>query len=475
MIRAKNDTGKYLGVPQDTGSDGIEIVTVSGTAVPSRCIWTVNLAYGGGCLVRSSYNSKYLFSSGGFLYTSSTTGTTGTAAYNARVWRIIDISSYGNTSSYTFRELTSGYSIKDLLVDIGVSKYPTVEKTPSDALWANAEDFTFSRSSGTNSCISITMPDNKFTGTNIGIATYTATHKVTNRTAIFTVYVDRFTYELINEFGFEDSDALLIRDVYNRIDAAYPSDSTLYRAWRSSRVLGGIIYDTDAAHTFAWSQVAGSVFSGDEDDYFTEILGFTATEYSQIKAAISSNYNKTNIADFAHMQISLAARLAYQLDKDGFLADIGEFCSEEDISYLAGWLGDATLKENDGQTSLKNDDYHADLDAENIYRLIAQGYTLVDAANAYYASLTSTNTRATVFLSYIDYNTIKSKIYTELIDKALLLYIVAAEQQENEELARYYYDLLADEQYHLDTVMSYPDTYNFMCSVRDGRSDIGSY
>ena len=78
-------------------------------------------------------------------------------------------------------------------------------------------------------------------------------------------------------------------------------------------------------------------------------------------------------------------------------------------------------------------------------------------------------------MSYIDYNTIKSKIYTELIDKALLLYIVAAEQQENEELARYYYDLLADEQYHLDTVMSYPDTYNFMCSVRDGRSDIGSY
>jgi hypothetical protein len=42
------------------------------------------------------------------------------------------------------------------------------------------------------------------------------------------------------------------------------------------------------------------------------------------------------------MQITLSARLAYKLDLDDFGSNIGTFSSDENVSYLAGWLGDAT-------------------------------------------------------------------------------------------------------------------------------------
>lgn len=41
---------------------------------------------------------------------------------------------------------------------------------------------------------------------------------------------------------------------------------------------------------------------------------------------------------------------------------------------------------------------------------------------------------------------------------------------------QYYQGLLEDEQYHIDIIkVSYPDTYNFLCSIRDGLSDMGEY
>ena len=75
-------------------------------------------------------------------------------------------------------------------------------------------------------------------------------------------------------------------------------------------------------------------------------------------------------SDFAHFQISLAARLAYYLGKDNLLSNIYTKGSDAKVSYLAGWLGDATLK----PVVFKNDDYQADLDAENLYwRIVGEG------------------------------------------------------------------------------------------------------
>jgi hypothetical protein len=124
MIRAKNDTTKYLGVPTNVDSGSVEMVTVSNTAIPSRCIWSITVANGGGCLVRNTYNSKYLYSSGTSLYTSATTGTAGTSMYYSRVFRVANTTLYGNTSSHDSREL-NGASIAPLVLKTGDSKART--------------------------------------------------------------------------------------------------------------------------------------------------------------------------------------------------------------------------------------------------------------------------------------------------------------------------------------------------------------
>lgn len=476
VIRSVNDPTKYLAGSASPPDPSVSIMTVSDSTIPSTCIWSVTAASGGSCLIRNTVSGNYLYSSGSFVYTASSTGSYGGTTYETFVWRMAPTSFYGTTSSHDVRELESGFSIADIIVNIGEEKQPSVTEVPYNAGWAYASDFTFARSSGTSGCVSITGLENTFNGLAVGIATYTATHKVTGRTTTFKVYVDRYTYVLTTEFAFDDSDALLIRDVYTKVDAAYPNESILVRAWRASRILGGIIYNDGIEGWFKWSDVAGIAFLGAEDSYFINTLGFTATEYSNINTAIVQNYNNSPNSDFAHMQISLAARLAYQLNRNGIVSNIGTFCSDEDVSYLAGWLGDAVLLGDDGKTHLPNGDYHADLDAENIYRLIAQGATLVNATNTYYASLTSTRTRATKFLEYIDYTTVKTKIYYELIDKALQRIVDMAIAEGDIALCQYYTNLMNDEQYHIDTIrQNYPDTYDFLYSLRDGKADIEDY
>lgn len=86
------------------------------------------------------------------------------------------------------------------------------------------------------------------------------------------------------------------------------------------------------------------------------------------------------------MQYSLAERLDYKLIKVGFLTNIFTLSGNENVSYLAGWFGDATLK-NNGKTSFDNDDYMAGLDSENLFREIDGGDDFDTAINACYKTL----------------------------------------------------------------------------------------
>ncbi len=123
-----------------------------------------------------------------------------------------------------------------------------------------------------------------------------------------------------------------------------------------------------------------------------------------------------------------AARLAYSLKLGGHFVDLE---TTEDLSYLGGWLGDAVLPDNNGTTFFKNDDYCADLDAENIYRLIEAGRSSVDAVNFYYGSLTSESNRADKFLQYISYDFVKQKVFYELIDREYEYYISEVSKNNN--------------------------------------------
>lgn len=442
VIRSVNDPAKYLSCASSPADSSVYVLTVSDSSIPSTCMWTITAASGGSCLIRSMAYGNYLYSSGTSIYTSSSTGSYGSATYEQYVWRMAPLSFYGTTSSHDVRELESGFSIADLIVNIGESKKPSVKSVPSNAAWTYSSDFTFTRTSGTSDCVSITGLDNTFNGLAVGIATYTATHKVTGRTTTFKVYVDRYTYELTREFLFNDEDALLIRNFYSRIDTLCPNYDNLERAWYCSRTLGGIVYGDhdDIIEYIEWVDVAGQVTNGATNEaFFTNVLGYTTTEYTQFYNAITGNHDQLDRSDFAHMQISLAARLAYELCLDGFLSNIYTGTGNEHVSYLAGWLGDATIGD---PTSFGNDDYHADLDAENIFRLLLQGKTSIEAINSYYTSLTSTRTRADIFLGYINYETVITKIYAEL-------------------------SMTEDE-----IKLACPETYYFMKSLEAGNEDI---
>lgn len=282
--------------------------------------------------------------------------------------------------------------------------------------------------------------------------------------------------------GFSIEATNLILKLYNKIDNIFSSESTLQKAWRCSRLLSEFTYNS-----FSFNDVAGSLTNEDNrKSYFMTTLGYTENEYNTLSTALSGNHTNSDTIDFTHMQYSLAARLAYTLDKDGLASNLGSqfktgnwgIYSDEDISYLAGWLGDATLR-NDGGTGvpiLKNDDYMSDLDAENVYRLLLQGYTSIDALNVYYSNMNASNTRANIFLQHIPYSTVKQKIFYELIDAQLYFFLSNASSQGDIYMTYYWSNLINDEEYHFNEIKSkYSDTYDFLMSLNDRLSTIKHY
>ncbi len=321
---------------------------------------------------------------------------------------------------------------------------------------ANATNKSISWSSSNNSVARVNPDSGYVTAQGAGTATITAT--VQENAAISDsciIWCDEFLYRLVNELRFAEDDAKLIRSLYDKVEEKYNTETRLYRAWMSSRLMGGICYGNETSGMnaqFKWNDVAGRVFLGSEEDYFVNTLGFTSAEYKQLVNSIKRQYADTDTPDFVHMQISLAARLAYKLNLDGILSNLGTFCSDETVSYLAGWLGDATITNSNGLTSFGNDDYCADLDAENIYRAIMSNNkrTIIDATNIYYDSLNSQNLRADVFLGYISIDDVKQKNF-----------------------ARFG---IAKENNPMNIIKnSYPDTYNFICSLSDSLEHIMNY
>ena len=490
VIRSKSDTAKYLGVPSDTSSDTVSVVTVNNSAIPSRCIWTIRISQIGGCLVKNTYNSKYLLSHGNTLYTSSRTGSAGSTMYEARVWRIASTTYYGNSSSNTKRELQSGFTIKPLIVNIGETKAPVIVKYPSNAIWADAGDFTYSYSSGTSGSVTFDSKTGYATGNNIGIAQYIATHKVTNLTYYFKVYVDRYTYELVHSFGFENDVSLLIRDLYNRVDTIFSNESSISRAWKCARVLSEFSYDNPQLPGInKWNDVADSVTNNENrEQYFIDTLGYTSQEYSLLNDKLpkqNEDAQKNGVIDFCHLQYSLAARLAYSLGYEptlanwvtGFFTGNVGYYTDEEISYFAGWLGDAVLiGESENTTSLKNDDYTSDLDAENIYHIIIQGSSSVQAFSSYYTSIANGNNRSIIFKTHISYDTVRDKVFTELIDSQIRQIIISYYLADNMDKVEEYERLLDDEEYHWNTIKNqYHDTYNFLKSLDDSLDTMANY
>lgn len=292
--------------------------------------------------------------------------------------------------------------------------------------------------------------------------------------------------------GFSNDASALILKLYNKVDNIFTSENALQKAWRCARVLSEFYYDFISYGVInQWDDVAGSVTTNENrKTYFMNTLGYTESEYITLQNSLLDNKENANkyhdIIDFTHMQYALAARLAYTLDEDKFASNLfsglytGNYgiYTDEDISYLGGWLGDAVLTKIYGQgtTAMKNEDYMADLDAENIYRLIIQGKSSIDAMNEYYSGMTSANNRANIFLRYIPYSTVKQKIFYELIDAQLYKFMENASSQGEIGMMLYWSNLINNEQYHFDEIkIHYPDTYNFLKSLENRQLTMGQY
>lgn len=451
IIRSKSDTTKYLGVPTTTGSSTVSLVTVSETAIPDRCIWKIQISSEGGCLVKSAYNSRYLYSAGNAVSTESGTGTAGTAAYEKRVWRIASTTYYGNATSHSAREL-NGFSVGQIIMSVDTTVLPCITPNLENAIWCDPSDFTYLNFSGTVGCVTFDSYTAQITSYKIGISKYKAIHKVTGSTYTFPIYIDRYTYELNNFFGFTATESLLIRKLYDKIDRVYSSSTVKERAWIASRVLSEFSYDSDVS-IFGiplinkWDDVAGSVTEQeDREQFFVDVLRYTESEYTMLNRALTEQHQDTGTSDFTHMQYAIAARLAYELTLDGIFSNIYTFDNNEIVSYLGGWLGDATLH-NGGATSFKNDDYMADLDAENIFcEINDEGKDSVTAIIHYYEELESgRGNRATIFQSHISYSTAEQKVRAQL-NKTL-------------------------EQIRT----AYPDTYDFLMSLQNDLAVMGHY
>lgn len=181
-IQPQNDTSKYLAVPTSgTPISAVQLITVNSSTIPTECLWNVSVGEGG-CILQNAYNSRYLYTygtSGTNLFTSDSLGSSGTSTYMSRVWRI------GSLSYISGKELSQSSDFETLVLAIGGSGSPSMSKAPSNAIWATASDFNYSRQVTSH----VTESNGVFSGNTSGVTTVIATHKVTDLQFVFSVVV----------------------------------------------------------------------------------------------------------------------------------------------------------------------------------------------------------------------------------------------------------------------------------------------
>lgn len=181
-IKSASNPNKYLAVSTtSTNSAIVEFVTLTSSTIPTECLWNVTTANGGGCLIQSVYNSRYLFPYGSTVRTTNTLGTSGSSTYDTNVWRVISLDNMSG------RELTSSSHFPKLNIMVGTSNSLYYRLAPSNAIWATKSDF--SLYGYNSSIISVDSDSWTVTGLSVGETQITCKHKVTDLIFIINVRV----------------------------------------------------------------------------------------------------------------------------------------------------------------------------------------------------------------------------------------------------------------------------------------------
>lgn len=167
----------------------------------------------------------------------------------------------------------------------------------------------------------------------------------------------------------------------------------------------------------------------------------------------TDQYNAMSTAsDYAHYNITKAAIFA--TDYPPFTFDVIEWIkrklanqqtggSDSTREDMAGWLGDATIRTNNGKVAFSPDDYMADLDADNVMNIMkAQNISHSEAEAIYFKRLENGETRAEIFLSHTSLDFVISEVLSRLninsleelktIEPEAYAFIVSLEHGSNE-------------------------------------------
>ncbi len=198
-IRPLNQTNKYIG---RTDGTSLGLVTCADPdSIPDECLWTLS-----GNKIRCTVGGTtyYLKAIGAIVYLTSDSSAIGIDWYRAKT------DYYGNTSAFPKRELESDFSVANLTLQVGETKTPVINKSPSNALWAGADMFTCSIiSASPANCITVNTSSNSIKANHAGIASLLMTHKVTGLSSTLSVEVNSLLiYRTRNRetLGFLNSD-----------------------------------------------------------------------------------------------------------------------------------------------------------------------------------------------------------------------------------------------------------------------------
>ncbi len=254
VIRSTVDSTKYLGVPDDPTNDGISVVTVTESAIPSKCIWNISFAAGTGCLIRNYYNFRYLFTNGNTIYTTETTSTSGTNAYYSRVWRLISV------DNMALRELSQNFSIDTLSLMKNKTASPNIRLAPTNAIWSELTDFEFSNYD--TDYVSFNVNNCSFTALNLEITdqfTVTGTHKVTGQVAYFSIVINPQACLLGIDNEGHDHWYGLHNSVSSIINCGYSNANVQYDTFTESEVVYKLNYNLNGV--FVSRSHGGQVFN----------------------------------------------------------------------------------------------------------------------------------------------------------------------------------------------------------------------
>lgn len=179
IIRPYSDLTKYWG----PSTDGVGLFDITSEEIPDSYLWEFIPVGDGGYLIRNCGTGQYVRYSGYPQLYSNPLPESTDDAYDKLVWRVASISQLSN------RELTSGFSIEDIIITNGDTKTPTINSTPNHAIWANSDDFTYAMANTTGYTGAVTISGDNITGSAVGMARVKATHKVTGLITYFDVDV----------------------------------------------------------------------------------------------------------------------------------------------------------------------------------------------------------------------------------------------------------------------------------------------